>query len=87
MIKKFVDDDESDKDGVLLVVNEKDLDRLVAIIIVVNEEEMNQLVLLDWNTPRNLNKGESLCGVLLSGRSTKVKMGGRSSGHNLNARK
>ena len=23
-------------------------------------EEMNQLVLLDWNTPRNLNKGKSL---------------------------
>ena len=44
MIKKFVDDDESDKDGVLLVANEKDLDRLVAIMIVVNEEEMNQLV-------------------------------------------
>ena len=22
-------------------------------------EDMNQLVLLDWNTPRNLNKGES----------------------------
>ena len=44
MIKKFVDDDESDKDGVLLVVNEKDLNRLVSIIIVVNEEEMNRLV-------------------------------------------
>ena len=23
-------------------------------------EDMNQLVLLDWNTPRNLNKGKSL---------------------------
>ena len=43
MIKKFVDDDESE-DGVLLVVNEKYLDRLIAIVIVVNEEEMNRLV-------------------------------------------